>query len=99
MFYFNVAILISFHMRKKRQLEAPYHEKEIWEVLKSMHPTKAQGSDGYHAKIFQTQWQTIGCAISKMLLKCLNEGNPISDLNETFITLIPKINDLVSLVD
>lgn len=34
-----------------------------------------------------------------MLLKWLNEGNPISDLNETFITLIPKINYLVSLVD
>lgn len=38
MFYFNVAILISFHMRKKRQLEASYHEKKIWEALKSMRP-------------------------------------------------------------
>lgn len=34
-----------------------------------------------------------------MLLECLNEGNSIFDLNETFITLIPKIKDLVFTVD
>lgn len=34
----------------KNRLQLPYQPQEILEALKSMHPIKAPGSDGYHAK-------------------------------------------------
>lgn len=34
-----------------------------------------------------------------MILGCLNLGNPIAELNDTFITLIPKIKKPQSMVD
>lgn len=64
-----------------------------------MHPTKAQGPDGYRAKIFQSQWGLIGKSISNMILGYLNQGISISYVHETFITLIPKVKNLETMTD
>lgn len=49
-------------------LSHPFFAKEIWLAVKSMHPTKALGPDGFHAKFYQQHWQTVGPSISAMLL-------------------------------
>lgn len=34
-----------------------------------------------------------------MLLQCLNDGKPFQELNDTFITLIPKIKSPIAMAD
>lgn len=84
---------------EKSFMDRPFTEDEIWHALNSMHPTKASGPDGYHAKFFQQHWSTVGPSISRILLSCLNGGTSISVFNDTFITLIPKLKDPLSLSD
>lgn len=64
-----------------------------------MHPTKAPRPDDYHAIFFKKQWHIVGSAITTTILKCLNLGEPISTLNETFITLIPKVKKVQTMAD
>lgn len=62
-----------------------------------MHPTKAYSLDGFHDKFFQNQWSIVGKSVSSMLLGHLNSGHDFHALNGTFITLIPKIKDPISM--
>lgn len=80
-------------------VDVPFTQLEIWTALNNMDPTKAPGPDEFHTKFFQTQWRTVGSAISKVLLGCLNDGDHIGMLNDTFITLIPKTKNPKSMVD
>lgn len=52
-----------------------------------MHPKKVLDPNGYHAKFFQCYWNKVGPKIVQLLLGFLN----VSELNNTFITLIPKM--------
>lgn len=58
-----------------------------------MHPKKAPGPDGCHARFYQAHWQTVGPSLTNMLLCCLNDGLHFHKFNETYITLIPKIKN------
>lgn len=84
---------------KQHQLGRPFTAQEIWEAVKSMYPKKAPGPDGCHAWFYQANWKMVGLSITTMLLRCLNDDLHFHELNETFITLIPKIKNLVSMVD
>ncbi|KAH1130005.1 hypothetical protein J1N35_001383, partial [Gossypium stocksii] len=68
--------------------------EEIKEALFAMAPLKAPGSDGFHALFFQKQWNTIGGAIYDWVRKVFDEKPIESNLNNTFIVLIPKIQNL-----
>lgn len=41
----------------------------------------------------------VGSIITKLLLECLNDDNVIFELNETFITFIPKIKHLTTMTN
>lgn len=64
-----------------------------------MHPTKAPGPDGFHARFFQLLWHKIEAKLSYLILGFLNDAIPFEELNETFITLIPKIKNPEDMVD
>lgn len=72
---------------------------EVWKVVKSMHPIKAHGPDGVHAKFCQTHWQTLGSSISSMLLTCLNNWVSWFSLNEIYVSLIPKVKKSTFMVE
>lgn len=56
-----------------------------------MAPLKAPRSDGYHAIIFQNQFDNIGGTIFEWF-KEVFKGRPIDqELNNTLIVLIPKV--------
>ena len=65
--------------------------------MKSMNPNKAPRPDGFNAAFYQQFWPVIGTQVMQKVLKCLNERDDIGELNETFIVLIPKVNDAQSL--
>ena len=56
-----------------------------------MEALKALGSDGMPPLFFQHYWKIIGDEVSTAVLNCLNLGCFPQSLNNTFITLIPKV--------
>jgi hypothetical protein len=67
--------------------------------LKQMHPLKSQGPDGMSAYFYQNAWSTVHNEVCKAILEFLNGGVLDASLNETFITLIPKIKNPLRIID
>ena len=56
-----------------------------------MEALKALGPDGMPPLFFQHYWKIIGDEMLTTVLDCLNLGSFAQSLNNTFITLIPKV--------
>ena len=61
-----------------------------------MYPTKAHGLNGMYALFFQIFWHIIGDDVSNSILTILNNKASPEQFNQTFIALIPKIQDLTT---
>lgn len=64
-----------------------------------MHPSKAPGPDGFTALFFQKCWDTVGTDITHNILTMFNTGWIDDGINDTFITLISKVKQGISLND
>ena len=73
--------------------------REIKEALFSIHPDKALGPDGFSVSFFQTNWDTVGPAITKEIQDFFSDGNLPFSINSTHITLIPKVTGPKSVAD
>jgi len=72
-------------------LEGPFTRQDIFTALKDMQPLKAPGPDGFYAFFFQRYWPVVHDDVCKVVLHVLH-GNPMPcGINDTFVTLIPKI--------
>lgn len=74
------------------RLIAPPTALEVKEALFVIHPDKAPGPDGFSASFFQTNWDVVGPAITKIIQNFFSTGNIPFSINETHIRLIPKIS-------
>ena len=54
---------------------------------------KASGLNGLNVGFFQKHWDIVGSEVCKVVLYSLNNGVLDSDLNSTFIALIPQIKN------
>ncbi|XP_062094098.1 uncharacterized protein LOC133800152 [Humulus lupulus] len=68
-----------------------FTEEDVFSAVRGMNPIKAPGIDGLPALFFQKFWSSIRCDVVSVCLKVLNENNPLHQLNETLIMLIPKV--------
>lgn len=78
---------------------APFTDEEIRRAVFDMHPSKAPGLDGFTALFYQKLWPLIGNDVTQATLHILNEQKDLFDWNATLITLIPKIQEPLSLKD
>ena len=69
----------------------PFVAEEVCEAIHQMAPTKAPGPDGFSTGFFQKNWVIMGEEITRAVLNILNSGFMPSRLNETHITLTPKV--------
>jgi hypothetical protein len=69
----------------------PFEEREVKEALFQMFPTKAPVPDGYPAHFFQWHWDVYGGELTSMVLRILRGEDDPTDINKTFIVLIPKV--------
>lgn len=65
-------------------------DKEIWDVLKSMKPYKAPGSDGIHAGFYQRFWLVVGDSVRSEVRRIFANQEVPDYLNQTLVALIPK---------
>ena len=68
---------------------------EVKESLKQMAPLKAPGPDGMPPLFFQHFWGVVDAHVTNSVLSWLNSTIIPYLLNNTFITLIPKIKNQV----
>ena len=65
--------------------------EEVRTTLGQMHPTKVPSLDGMSVIFYQKYWDIVGFDVANMVLNVLNTKASISDINNTYITLVPKV--------
>ncbi|XP_050241121.1 uncharacterized protein LOC126690018 [Quercus robur] len=80
-------------------LARPYTVEEVERAIKEMAPLKAPGPDGMPPLFYQTYWTEVGMDVSQAVLSCLNSGSLLKSINHTFITLVPKVQNLERVMD
>jgi hypothetical protein len=64
---------------------------EVKTTLFQMFTMKASGPDGFPTHFFQTHWEICGEKVTSAVLRVLKGDDDMSDINQTFIMLIPKV--------
>lgn len=75
------------------KLLANFTGKEITKALFMMNPLGAPVLDGFPARFYQMHWSTLGQEVCKFVLNVLTQRCSLDSVNETFITLIPKVKE------
>lgn len=65
-------------------------EQEIKMAMFQMRGLKASGPDGLPPCFFQTNWDTVGTTVVDYEKKAFSNGEFLSHMNESLISLIPK---------
>ncbi|CAN1188832.1 Putative ribonuclease H protein At1g65750 [Linum perenne] len=66
-------------------------QREVYEAIKTMGPLKAPGKDGFSPIFYQRCWETVGKDFTDFVVACFRDPALIKEMNETLITLIPKV--------
>ncbi|XP_059663757.1 uncharacterized protein LOC132309469 [Cornus florida] len=74
-------------------LESPPSPLEIQNCMLSLNRDKAPGPDGYNALFFQKTWHIVGNSIIKAISKFFRNGKLLSEINCTYISLVPKCSN------
>lgn len=73
------------------ELTKEFTAEEVKAALKQMHPTKALRPNGMSAVFYQKYWDIVGFDVTNMVLNVLNSNASLSNINNTYITLVPKV--------
>lgn len=77
-------------------LDDRFTESEIWDVIKSMHPDKAPGPDGFTARFLQVAWEIIRPDIMAALDAFWHNGRNLHSINDAILILLPKTTEATS---
>ena len=77
-----------------KSLTCAFTREEVATAFKKIHPTKAPEPDCKFAIFYQKYWSIVGNSITNMVLNVLNNINlPMTEINKTNISLIPKTSN------
>ena len=73
------------------ELTQDFTMEEVRIALRQMHPTKVPGPDDMSAIFYQKYWDIVGSDVTNMVLNVPHTNASLSDINNTYITLVPKV--------
>ena len=85
-------------VEENEELIAIPNASEIKAAIFSIHADKAPGLDGFSASFFHSNWEVIGADIV-MEIQFFTTGTVPPKINDTFIRLIPKIQNPQTVAD
>lgn len=99
--HFDLLSAFSCKLSETHQnlLNLPFNEAEIKTAVFQMGKLKAPGPDGFIAEFYQNYWSTVGPSIIEAVLAFLQSGYLLKEFNKTFICLILKIKDPMTVND
>ena len=71
----------------------PVLDDEIKAAVFDLAPDKTPGPDGFPPFFFQKYWSLVGNSVSKAVKAFFFSGKMLKEINHTFITLIPKVEN------
>ncbi|XP_062093759.1 uncharacterized protein LOC133799776 [Humulus lupulus] len=80
-------------LEQQVRLLRPFSKSDVKKALFSIHSSKSPGLDGFGSGFFKGLWDNIGDDISQSVLEFFQDGLLPKLLNETVISLIPKVVD------
>ncbi|XP_062103251.1 uncharacterized protein LOC133814280 [Humulus lupulus] len=86
-------------MEQQVRLLRPFSKNDVKKALFSIHSSKSPGLDGFGSSFFKGLWGNIGAKISQAVLDFFQDGFLPKTMNETVISLIPKVADPKSASD
>lgn len=86
--------VITGQMNNK--LTRPVSEMEVKKAVFSLHPNKAPGPDGMTPSFFQNFWDVVKKDLIDTISSFFHSGHLLKAINETIITLIPKVESPIS---
>ena len=81
------------------ELTRAYTTKEVEQAIKQMKSMTALGPNGMPPLFYKSFWTIVGQDITNACLSALNSSSLPSNINHTFITLIPKMKSPTSAKD
>ena len=89
----------SLTAEQRGLLDAPFTKKDVKDALFSMNPEKARGPDGLNPDFYQKYWNIFEDDVANFCLRTIENGVIPSELGETTIALIPKVDNVRSMND
>ncbi|XP_040999571.1 uncharacterized protein LOC121245775 [Juglans microcarpa x Juglans regia] len=86
-------------MDMKAWLSNPFTREDITAAIFQINPLGSPGPDGFPAQFYQKNWEVMGDQVCNFALNFLNHGGSLNEVNDTFITLIPKVQSPKRVVD
>lgn len=77
-----------------RLLEMEVTQGHIFNVVNHMGCFKLPGPDRLQATLLKSQWKVVGGSFCKLVENIFRQPEKVRDINETFITLIPKVENV-----
>uniref|UniRef100_A0A803PY01 Reverse transcriptase domain-containing protein n=1 Tax=Cannabis sativa TaxID=3483 RepID=A0A803PY01_CANSA len=81
------------NVEQQVRLIRPFSMGDVKKAMFSIHSSKSPGLDGFGSSFFKDLWSEIGNEVSKAILDFFDTGYLPNELNETVISLIPKVSD------
>lgn len=79
--------------------KAPVSWAEVKKALFSMQPLKALGLDGFQPGFYQIFRDKVELSTFNFITSCMLNGNFPTEFNKFFITLVPKIDNLETIIN
>ena len=88
-------VAVSFPWLSREELEmvhASVTDEDVKQAMFDIGAFKAPSPEGFQACFFQKRWDVVGPEVTNMVKQAFSTGLVPLDINETFITLIRKVN-------